>query len=101
MRSEIEVDLALTPTEAYRARLESLREEVVAVQRMVEDLLVLARLDSDRLPVRIQPVDLDDLVLNEAQTAQGREPPGCRHVGGFRSAGDGRPAISSPGPSQI
>lgn len=66
MRSEIEVDLALTPTAAYRARLESLREEVLAVQRMVEDLLVLARLDSDRLPVRMQPVDLDDLVLNEA-----------------------------------
>lgn len=67
MRSEIEVDLALAPNESNRLRLESLREEVVAVQRMVEDLLLLARLDSDGLPVRSQPVDLDDLVLNEAR----------------------------------
>ncbi len=67
MRSEIEVDLATAPREGVRERLESLREEVVALQRLVEDLLVLARLDAGRLPVRADPVDLDDLVLKEGR----------------------------------
>lgn len=70
MRSEIEVELALDPGEPERGRLESLLEEVVGLQRLVEDLLLLARLDADRLPDRVQPVDLDDLVMNEGRRLQ-------------------------------
>lgn len=74
MRAEIEVDLATAPREGDRESLESVREEVLALQRLVEDLLVLARLDADRLPVRAEPVDLDDLVLKEGSRlkAEGR-----------------------------
>ena len=46
MRAEIEVDLAVLPGEG---RLQSLREEVIVLQRLVEDLLLLAKLDSDRI----------------------------------------------------
>jgi signal transduction histidine kinase len=67
MRAEIEVDLATAHKDADPARLQSLREEVVAIQRLVEDLLLLARLDADRTPVRVGPVDLDDLILKEAR----------------------------------
>ena len=89
LRAEIEVDLAtLEGDEA--ARLESLRDEVVALQRLVEDLLVLTRLDADRLPVRIQPVDLDDLVLKVGRRvkADGRVDVDMSGVSGAHVAGD-------------
>ncbi|WP_199701750.1 sensor histidine kinase [Jiangella rhizosphaerae] len=40
--------------------------EDMRVQRLVEDLLVLARADERRLRLAAHPVDLDDLVLEEA-----------------------------------
>ena len=89
LRTEIEVDLA-TLGAADAARLESLRDEVVALQRLVEDLLVLARLDADRLPVRIQPVDLDDLVLKVGMRlkAEGGVAVDMSGVSGAHVAGD-------------
>ena len=54
-----------------------------------------------RLPVRTQPVDLDDLVLKDRQAAQGRRPHRCRHVGGFWSAGRPETPINSREPSEI
>lgn len=83
MRAEIEVDLAAAPREGVKDRLESLREEVVALQRMVEDMLALARLDADPLPIRGERVDLDDLVLEE----------------GSRIKADGRLAVDMSGVS--
>ncbi|HXF73295.1 MAG TPA: ATP-binding protein [Actinomycetota bacterium] len=41
-------------------------EEDLRLQRMVEDLLLLARIDEGTLKVASEPVDLDDLVLEEA-----------------------------------
>lgn len=89
LRTEIEVDLA-TLGEADSARLESLRDEVVALQRLVEDLLVLARLDADPLPVRTQPVDLDDLLLKVGRRlkADGRIAVDMSGVSGAHVAGD-------------
>jgi signal transduction histidine kinase len=89
LRTEIEVDLA-TLGEADAARLESLRDEVVALQRLVEDLLVLARLDADPLPVRTQPIDLDDLVLKVGRRvkAEGRIAVDMSGVSGAHVAGD-------------
>lgn len=90
MRSEIEVDLAMAPKDLDAARLQSLRQEVVAVQRLVEDLLLLARLDADQLPVRAEAVDLDDLVLREGRRlkADGRVAVDMSGVSGAQVTGD-------------
>ena len=42
-------------------------EEDLRVQHLVEDLLQLARADEHRLALRTAPVDLDDLVFDEAR----------------------------------
>lgn len=41
--------------------------ESLRVQRLVESLLLLAQADEDSLPLSRHPVDLDDLVLDEAR----------------------------------
>ncbi|MCA1735573.1 MAG: HAMP domain-containing histidine kinase [Actinobacteria bacterium] len=66
LRAEIEVRLLGTDSDE-RDELESLLEEVVGLQRMVEDLLDLARADSAHDLRRSEPVDLDDLVFREAE----------------------------------
>lgn len=65
MRAELEVSMAPVEGEE-RALLESLREEVVGLQHLVEDLLHLARADAGHLAPPAEPVDLDDIVLAEA-----------------------------------
>ena len=45
-------------------------EEVVGLQRLVDDLLHLARADAGAEPIVSQPVDLDDLVLRDARRLQ-------------------------------
>ena len=67
MRTELEVDLAHPETADLVATHRSVLEEVAALQRLVEDLLELARSDSHSTTLRNEPVDLDDLVLAEAQ----------------------------------
>ena len=37
------------------------------LRRLVDDLLTLARLDEGGVPLRREPVDLDDVVLREVQ----------------------------------
>ena len=46
---------------------ESVLAEDLRVQRLVEDLLLLARADEQTLPLGRRPVDLDDLVFEEAR----------------------------------
>lgn len=66
IRSQIEVDLAdpevAAPLETERAVL----EEATRMERLVDDLLQLARLDVVR-PLRAEAVDLDDLVFREIE----------------------------------
>jgi signal transduction histidine kinase len=54
-----------------RASLDDLSDTVLAealrLQRLIDDLLVLARADEQRLTVRPRPLDLDDMVLDEAR----------------------------------
>ena len=66
MRSELEVDL-IDESAPSRQRLESLLDEVVALQHLVEDLLHLARSDAADVAGRREAVDLDDLVIAEAK----------------------------------
>jgi signal transduction histidine kinase len=66
MRSELEVDARNPGSADLAATHRSLHEEVVALNRLVDDLLHLARADAPDARLRREPVDLDDIVLREA-----------------------------------
>jgi signal transduction histidine kinase len=66
IRSELEVDLAHPETADLAATHRSVLDEITALQRLVEDLLLLARSDAGALTLRRQPVDLDDIVMSDA-----------------------------------
>ncbi len=71
MRSEIDVSLLderLDPE--ARAVLESAREEIDRMTRIVENLLTLARVDEGRLKLLPVPVDLRDIAANVLERLQ-------------------------------
>jgi signal transduction histidine kinase len=65
VRAELEVDLAHPDRSDPAATHRSVLAETIALQRLVDDLLHLARHDAGALPARRDAVDLDDLVLRE------------------------------------
>ncbi|MER6956196.1 HAMP domain-containing sensor histidine kinase [Streptomyces sp. NPDC000618] len=86
VRQHAEVALAY-PGRADAGRLAgTVLDEAVRMQRLVDDLLILARADEDVIRPRRRPVDLDDLVLEEARRLQERQD-GPRVDSGGVSAG--------------
>lgn len=73
IRTELEVDFAHPETANLERTHHSLLEETGGLQRLVDDLLLLARSDNASLPGRRDPVDLDDIVLSEVQRFRGNE----------------------------
>jgi signal transduction histidine kinase len=67
IRAELEVDLAHPDRADPLATHRSVLAETEALQRLVDDLLHLARRDAGAMPQRVESVDLDDLVLREAE----------------------------------
>jgi len=67
MRAELEVDRAHPATADLRASHESVLQEIVNLQGLIDDLLVLARHDDDHRPADRTIVDLDDLLLDEVR----------------------------------
>ena len=90
IRSEVEVDLAHPEGADLRATHRSVLDEVSGLQRLVGDLLHLARSDATAAPVARQPVDLDDVVLTEAQRVRnsGRVLVDATGVSAARVSGD-------------
>ncbi|MEO6472946.1 MAG: ATP-binding protein [Aeromicrobium sp.] len=68
--AELEVDLAHPETADTGATYRSLLEETRSLQRLVDDLLLLARSDNADLSTRLEYVDLDDIVMREVQRLQ-------------------------------
>lgn len=66
IRSELEVDLADSAVADPIATHRSVLEETVAMQRLVDELLYLARADAGQELRGAEPVDLDDVLLAEA-----------------------------------
>ena len=60
------MDLANPYDSDQAATHRSVLEETAAMERLVDDLLYLARSDAGRQPRRSEAVDLDDLVMSEA-----------------------------------
>jgi signal transduction histidine kinase len=73
MRAELEAD-ELDPGRADPAATRrSQLDEIAALQRLIEDLLVLARSDARAVDRRLDAVDLDDIVLEEARAVPGAD----------------------------
>ena len=75
-----EVDLALRGRRdagELRAALASAGQEALRLSQLADDLLVLARLDQGRLPVRPEPIDAQDLL----DAAAGRIRPAAGETG--------------------
>lgn len=67
IRSELEIDLAHPDTADATATHTSVLDEAISLQHLVDDLLVLARIDAGARSAVAAPVDLDDVVLSEAR----------------------------------
>jgi signal transduction histidine kinase len=66
LRSEAEVALLAPETTGVEELAEGVLGESLRLERIVADLLVLARGDEARTPANVSVVDLDDIVLTEA-----------------------------------
>lgn len=65
LKGELEVALRKARSaEEYRVILAELLESTNGLSKMVEDLLLLARMEAQRLPLSFAPVALDELALN-------------------------------------
>lgn len=66
MRAELEVDMAQPDSADHPATLQRMLEETESLQRLVDDLLHLARSDDGSFGHR-EAVDLDDVVMREVR----------------------------------
>jgi two-component system, OmpR family, sensor kinase len=94
-----EVQLALRgerdPRE-LREALESVGHETERLSRLADDLLVLARSDQGRLPIRSEPLDAHELLGAAAQRAQAAASAGGRTVVAENQGEDGIVALADP-----
>lgn len=67
IRAQLEVDLAHAGSADWQATERDVLTETIRLQRLVDDLLVLARADPSDVPANRDVLDLDDLVLAEAR----------------------------------
>ena len=72
LRARFEVDLAHPDRADWLDTEREALEEITGLQRLVEDLLTLARLPNAAQELRRRPVDLDDVVLREAERIRTR-----------------------------
>ncbi len=72
LRARLEVNLAAPVEPDWRADERQALGEVTEMQRLVDDLLALARLDAHLASPERALVDLDDLVLSEAERLRTR-----------------------------
>jgi signal transduction histidine kinase len=70
IRSELEVDLNAAENADLVATHRSVLQEAIEMERLLADLLFLARSDAGELSGTPVPVDLDDLLFREAERAR-------------------------------
>jgi signal transduction histidine kinase len=70
MRAELEVAMAHEQDADWHHTAVDVLEDLGRLQRLVDQLLVLARLDESAPVAAARPVDLDELVLREARRAR-------------------------------
>ena len=67
IRTELEVDLAHPEHADLRATHASVLDETIGLQRLADDLLLVARSDERGRDLELAPVDLDDVVVRVAR----------------------------------
>jgi signal transduction histidine kinase len=73
IRTQIEVELAHPDTADWQATDRGVLDDTIRLQRLVDDLLALARADSAEIgSTRREPVDLDEIVLRESRRLRER-----------------------------
>jgi signal transduction histidine kinase len=72
LRTRLEVELDQPPVMAWPTTGRDALDEVIAMQRLVDDLLELARLDASTALDCHESVDLDDIALREAERLRTR-----------------------------
>jgi signal transduction histidine kinase len=89
LKAQLEV-AAAHPGPATANMVEGSVVEVNRMSQLVEDLLTLARLDDGMLPLRLTDVDIDELVISEADRLRstGRVDVSVKGVGAARVRGD-------------
>ncbi|GMQ97772.1 MAG: ATP-binding protein [Acidimicrobiia bacterium] len=70
IRSQLEVGLLHAEIADWPTTSEDVLDETLRMQRLVDDLLLLARSDSGTLPIKHQSVDLDDIVFELVERVQ-------------------------------
>jgi signal transduction histidine kinase len=90
IQTQLEVALAHPELADWPATARDVELEVAKLQRTVDDLLLLARMDEDGPLPRKQQVDLDELVLAEVRRVRerGRVAVDADQVSGARISGD-------------
>ncbi len=74
IRSTLEVNLAHPEEVDWVASAEAMDTDAIRMQRLLEDLLALARSDAGQAPTHRELVDLDDLVLGEVERLRAQHP---------------------------
>ncbi len=73
IRTQLEVDLAHPERADWQATERDVLDDTIRLQRLVDDLLVLARTDASAADIsHREPVDLDEIVLMEARRLRSR-----------------------------
>jgi signal transduction histidine kinase len=90
IRNQLEVDLAYPDQADWKATETEVLDETRRMERLVDDLLLLAKGDAQVVEGEVRPVDLDDVVLREAARlrARGRVEVDTRRVSGGQVVGD-------------
>lgn len=90
LRARFEVNLAAPREPNWRSGEAEALVEITEMQRLVDDLLTLARLEDNGTVRQLVPVDLDDVVLREAERLRGlgRVDVDVRRVSGGQVVGD-------------
>ena len=71
MRAELEVDEQRPERADASVTRRSQLDEITGLQRMIDDLLLLARNDAGATEQQVESIDLDDIVLDEIRAASG------------------------------
>jgi signal transduction histidine kinase len=90
IQTQLEVALAHPGATDWEGTAREIARETARMQRVVEDMLLLAQMDEDAVPPRREQVDLDELVLTEARRLhdRGRVAVDASQVSGARVSGD-------------
>jgi signal transduction histidine kinase len=88
IRAELEVDTAHPSSADLATTHASVLAQTGVLQRLVDDLLLLARGDAGALTVQPRPLDLDDVVERAAEARRGSRPIDTRKVRPVQVAGD-------------